>query len=79
MSIVNKHQTDQWLSCHSVSCARLLNIGLNTEVYLYDLKMCDTDYWYAMDWIFQNSHLSKILNLVGLTDSDCVMIIINNK
>jgi len=25
---------------------------LYTMVYLYDLKMCDTDYWYVTDSIF---------------------------
>ena len=42
MSLINKHQNDQWLQCHSVYCTRLLNIGLNTEVYLYDLNMYET-------------------------------------
>ena len=41
--LVSVHQNDQWPQCHSVSCARLLNVGLNTEEHLYDLKMCDID------------------------------------
>ena len=36
--VINKHQNDQWLQYHLLSCTRLLNIGLNTEVYLHDLK-----------------------------------------
>ena len=40
MSVIDKHQNDQWLQCHSVSWSRLLNICLNTDIYLYDLKMC---------------------------------------
>jgi len=62
MSVINKHQNDQWLQCHSVSCTLLLNISLNTEVYLYDLKMGDTDYRYVTDSIFWHSRLSDILS-----------------
>ena len=41
MYVFNKHQNDQWLLYH---CARFLNIGLNTKVYLMILKYV-TDYW----------------------------------
>jgi len=37
--VINKHQNDQWLQYHSLSCIRLLNIGLNTEVYLHDSRL----------------------------------------
>ena len=68
-------------SFHAVPyhCVWLLNIGLNTEIYLYDLKMCDTDYRYVTDSIFRHSRLSDILScdkLVELTDSDCIYIYI---
>ena len=43
-------------------CAWLLNIGLNMEVYLDDLEMCDTDYRHVTDSIFQHSCLSDILS-----------------
>ena len=43
-------------------CAWLLNIGLNAEVYLYDLKICNTDYRYVTDSIFRQSRLSDILS-----------------
>jgi len=62
MTVINKHQNDQWLHCHSISCARLLNIGLNMEAYLYDLKICDTNYRHVTDSIFRPSHLSDILS-----------------
>jgi len=62
MSVINQHQNDQWLQCHSVSCAQLLNVGLHTEVYLYDIKMCDRDYRYVMNSIFRHSRLSDILS-----------------
>ena len=61
-SVINKHQNDQWLQCHSISYARLLNIGLNTEVYLYGLKMRDTAYRHVTDSIVWHSHLSDILS-----------------
>jgi len=53
---------------------RLLNIDLNTEVYLYDLKMYDRDYRHVTDSIFRHSRLSyyHVTNLVGLTDCDCI-------
>ena len=57
MNLVLKNE--QWLHCH---CAWLLNIGLNIEVYLYDIKMCDTDYQYVTDSIFWHSRLSDILS-----------------
>ena len=76
--VINKHQNDEWFQYHSLSCTRLLNIGLNTEVYLHDLKkdslgilsekknhnlkMCDTDYWYVTDSIFRHSRVSDILS-----------------
>jgi len=41
-----------------------LNFGLNTDVYLYDLKMCDTDYRYVIDSIIILS-LSHILSWVS--------------
>ena len=65
MSIINKYRNDQWLQYHSVSCARLLNIGLNSEVYLYDLKI-----WLVIPTCY------NVTNLVGLTDSDCIYIYI---
>ena len=67
MSVINKHQNDQWLQCHSVSCAQLLNIGLNTEVYLYDLKMCD---------ILIYPTYYHVTDLVRLMDSDYIYIYI---
>ena len=62
VSVINKHQNDQWLPSHSVSFARLLNIGLNPKVYLYDFIMGDTDYRYVTDSIFRHSRLSDILS-----------------
>jgi len=62
MSVINKHQIDRWLQCNSVSCARLLNIGLNAEIYFPVLKMCDPDYLYVTDLIFRHSRLSEILS-----------------
>jgi len=79
VSVINTHQNDLWLPCHSISCARLLNISLNTEVYIYDLKMCDRDHRYVMDSIFWLSCLSDILSCdkqIGLTDSDCTVILL---
>jgi len=40
---------------HSLS--QLYNINLNTEEYLYDLKMCDRDYQHVTNLIFRNSRL----------------------
>ena len=48
---------------YSVSWAQLLNISLNTDVILYDIK-CVTEPYY------------HVTNLVGLTDSDCIYIYI---
>ena len=72
VSLINKHQNNQWLQCHSVSCARLLNISLNMEVYLYDLRMCDRDY--GMSWARYYDILVYTTNyyvttLVGLSKS----------
>ena len=74
VSVINKHQNDEWLQWHSVSCARLLNIGLNTEVYHYYLKMRDADYRYVTDSIHSDILVYPtyyhVTNLVGLNDSD---------
>jgi len=71
-SVINKHQNDQWLQCHSVSCEWLLNIGLNTEVYLYDLKMCDDMSQTRYSDILIYPTYYHVTNLVGLKDSDCI-------
>ena len=76
MSVINTHKYYQWLPFHSISCALLVNISLITEVHLYDLKVYDRDYRYVTDSIFRHSRFYPtyyhVLNLVGLTDSDCI-------
>ena len=68
VSVINKHQNAQWLQCYSMSCLRLLNFGLNMDIYLYDLKMCDTDYRYVVDSIIIFSFIPHIIIQQTLLD-----------
>ena len=43
----------------------IIEYFFNTEVYLYDLKIYDTDYWYVTDLIFWHSRLSTTKTLSG--------------
>jgi len=57
-----------------MSCAQLLNFGLNTDVYLYDFKMCDTDYRYVTDSIIIFSFIPHIIMQQTLSEQQILTV-----